>query len=186
MCGLGQGSSWGNGVSCGPGGELAAPWARGGSRTWGEAGSAQRDASSAVAGRICCISRLRCAAGCAGSLQLAQKGLSSREQKLFWLPCSARALKGDEKPGGLAQRGCSDLKQKFKREERGEGMSFGRKSEELVKVWVPLAATRGEVVRAFGGFPWVQEKLAVRLRCRCSRCTFELCNTLQILNAHVL
>lgn len=39
-------------------------------------------------------------------------------------------------------------------------MSFGRKSEELVKVWVPLAATRGEVVGAFGGFPWVQEKLA--------------------------
>lgn len=39
-------------------------------------------------------------------------------------------------------------------------MSFSRKSEELVKVWVPLAATRGEVVGAFGGFPWVQEKLA--------------------------
>lgn len=47
---------------------------------------------------------------------------STEEQKVFWLLCLAYAsARGDEKPGGLPGRGCSDLKQEFKKEEREEG-----------------------------------------------------------------
>lgn len=46
----------------------------------------------------------------------------TEEQKVFWLLCLAYApAGGHEKPGGLPERGCSDLKREFKKEEREEG-----------------------------------------------------------------
>lgn len=52
----------------------------------------------------------------------------------------------------MAERGCSDLKQGFKREEREQGRAFGRKSVELVKVWILMEVNRREVVIALGDF----------------------------------
>lgn len=90
-----------------------------------------------------------------------KRGSNSREeQKVFWLLCLAYApARGDEKPGGSTERGCSDLKQEFKKGEREEGMAFSRESVDLVKVGILVEVKRGEVVITFGEFPSVQGRL---------------------------
>lgn len=89
-----------------------------------------------------------------------RRGSDSREQKVFWLLCLAYApARGDEKPGGWTEGGCSDLKQEFKKRQEGRRGGFGGKSVDWVKVCVLVKANRGEVVITFGAFLLVQGSL---------------------------
>lgn len=57
-----------------------------------------------------------------------RRGSDSREQKVFWLLCLAYApARGDEKPGGWTEGGCSDIKQEFKKRGGGRRGGFWQK-----------------------------------------------------------
>lgn len=108
---------------------------------------------------------------------------------MFWLLCLAYApARRNEKPGALTERGCSDLKQEFKREE-GRRDGFWQK----VSGFGQSVDTGGSEQRRGGDKLWRLSfgagepvKLAIQLHCQLPQCKFEPCNTLHFLNARVL